>query len=83
MWKEERDDGVVSDWHHECAALLRPFNCGYYIGESDTVGRPSNAVQTFSPESWKRLADLRTQYDPDGATSKDFQLQPGAFELKL
>jgi FAD/FMN-containing dehydrogenase len=66
MWKEAGDDAANTRWHNECAALLRPFNAGYYIGESDTVGRPSNAVQAFSPENWKRLADLRTKHDPEG-----------------
>ena len=66
MWKEAGDDAANARWHDECAALLRPFNVGYYIGESDTVGRPSNAVQAFSPENWKRLADLRTKHDPEG-----------------
>ena len=55
-----------SRWHDECTALLRPYNIGYYVGESDTVGRPSNAVESLSPENWKRLGELRGKYDPDG-----------------
>ncbi len=66
MWKDAPDDGANNQWHDECTALLRPFNVGYYVGESDTVGRPSNAVQSVSPENWKRLADLRDKCDPDG-----------------
>ncbi len=66
MWWDEAEDQANAGWHQECTALLRPFNTGYYIGESDTVGRPSNAPGAFSPESWHRLADLREKYDPDG-----------------
>jgi FAD/FMN-containing dehydrogenase len=66
MWKNAPEDLANSQWHDECTALLRPFNVGYYVGESDTVGRPSNAVQSMSPENWKRLADLRDKYDPEG-----------------
>jgi len=66
MWKDAADDAANSKWHDECTALLRPFNIGYYVGESDTVHTPSNAVQSLSPENWKRLADLRDKYDPDG-----------------
>jgi FAD/FMN-containing dehydrogenase len=66
MWKHAPDDAANGQWHDECIALLRPFNIGYYVGESDTVRRPSNAVQSMSPENWKRLADLRDKYDPDG-----------------
>ena len=66
MWRDAADDATNGQWHDECAALLRPFNIGYYVGESDTVGRPSNAVQSVSPENWKRLAELREKYDPGG-----------------
>jgi len=66
MWWDAQDDQANADWHHEIISLLRPFNVGYYIGESNTVERPSNAVQSVSPENWQRLADLRAQYDPDG-----------------
>jgi len=66
MWKDAADDATNSHWHDECIALLRPFNIGYYVGESDTVRRPSNAVESMLPENWKRLADLRDKYDPDG-----------------
>lgn len=66
MWWDEKDDQANTDWHREFIALLRPYNVGYYIGESNTVERPSNAVQAYSPESWHKLADLRKKYDPDG-----------------
>ena len=66
MWKDQADDDTNTTWHNECTALLRPYNIGYYIGESDSVGRPSNAVQAYTPEKWQRLADLRDKYDPEG-----------------
>jgi len=66
MWWDEKDDQANTDWHREFTALLRPYNVGYYIGESNTVERPSNAVQAYSPENWHKLADLRRKYDPDG-----------------
>jgi FAD/FMN-containing dehydrogenase len=66
MWRDAADDQANTDWHHQCTTLLRPYNVGYYIGESDAVSRPSGAVEAFSPEGWKRLADLRGKYDPDG-----------------
>jgi FAD/FMN-containing dehydrogenase len=66
MWKHAADDEANTKWHHECIEMLRPFNIGYYVGESDTVGRPTDAIQAFSPENWKRLADLRNKYDPNG-----------------
>ncbi|MEO6225434.1 MAG: FAD-binding oxidoreductase [Sphingomicrobium sp.] len=66
MWRDAADDTANGQWHDACAELLRPFNIGYYIGESDTVRRPSNAVQSVTAENWQRLAELRGKYDPDG-----------------
>jgi FAD/FMN-containing dehydrogenase len=66
MWKDATDDAANTAWHDALITSLRPFNIGYYLGESDTVRFPSNAVQALSPEAWQRLADLRDKCDPDG-----------------
>lgn len=65
MWRDARDDQANGDWHRELITTLRPFNLGYYVGESNTVERPANAVQAFTPEKWQKLCDLRDKYDPD------------------
>jgi len=49
MCWDEKDDKVNSDWHHELITMLRPFNVGYYIGESNTIERPATAVEAYSP----------------------------------
>jgi FAD/FMN-containing dehydrogenase len=66
QWKTAGEDAANSAWHSECVARLKPFVNGYYIGESDSVSAPTSATGAFSPDSWKRLADLRDKYDPDG-----------------
>jgi FAD/FMN-containing dehydrogenase len=66
MWEDPDEDAENIKWHRTCTSLLRPFNVGYYIGETNTVERPASAEQAFSPENWQRLADLRQQYDPEG-----------------
>lgn len=66
MWRNAADDQINADWHHHLITTIRPFNVGYYLGESNTVERPSNAVQAFAPENWQRLAELREQLDPSG-----------------
>ena len=66
MWWDAADDKANADWHHELINMLRPYNVGYYIGESNMVERPATAVEAFAPENWQRLADLRDKYDPDG-----------------
>jgi hypothetical protein len=66
MWKDAADDESNTRWHQECVTLMKPYITGYYIGETDPVAVPSEATGAFSPENWKRLADLRGRYDPDG-----------------
>jgi FAD binding domain len=66
MWQDAADDEPNTAWHQECVSLMKPYISGYYIGETDPVAVPSEATEAFSPESWKRLADLRDKYDPDG-----------------
>lgn len=66
MWWKEAEDQANSEWHQKLIETLRPFNVGYYIGESNMVDRPASGVEAFAPENWQKLADLRDQCDPDG-----------------
>jgi FAD/FMN-containing dehydrogenase len=65
MWREAGADQANAAWHREITAALRPFNIGFYIGESDTVEQPEIVAQAFTDEKWKRLCALRETYDPD------------------
>ena len=65
MWQESGDDQVNTAWHHAMITALRPYNVGYYIGETDTVERPDIVPRAFTPEKWQRLCELRDKYDPD------------------
>jgi hypothetical protein len=42
--------------------MVNPYQTGTYIGESDTVERPANAMDAFTPEKWQRLCTLRDRY---------------------
>jgi hypothetical protein len=66
MWWDAKDDQANADWHRELINTLRPFNLGYYLGESNTIERPGNVAQAFTPEKWRKLGDLRAKYDPHG-----------------
>lgn len=65
MWRAAEDDEANADWHRDVTTRLRPYNLGYYIGETNSVERPASAVQAFTPETWKKLCDLRDRHDPD------------------
>lgn len=66
MWWDAKDDQANADWHNELINTLRPFNLGYYLGESNTIERPGNVPQAFTPEKWQKLLNLRAKYDPHG-----------------
>ncbi|WP_127090486.1 FAD-binding oxidoreductase [Aquabacter cavernae] len=66
MWWDAKDDAANAAWHRDLITTLRPFNLGYYLGESNTVERPANAIEAFTPEKWRKLCDLRATHDPEG-----------------
>jgi FAD/FMN-containing dehydrogenase len=65
MWREAEADQANAAWHRAVTAALKPFNIGYYIGESNTVEQPEIVARAFTNETWERLCALRERYDPD------------------
>jgi FAD/FMN-containing dehydrogenase len=66
MWDQSADDQSNLDWHDKCVQLLKPFVAGHYVSETDTVGHPAYAKDSYKEANWHRLAELRKKYDPDG-----------------
>ncbi len=65
MAEEEGHIPLNRKWMDESVAHLDPISRGHYINEIDPVHYPEQVARCFSPESWKRLAELRRKYDPD------------------
>lgn len=42
------------------------FSKGHYINETEFLRYPEHVRQCFTEDGWKRLAELRKKYDPDG-----------------
>ncbi|MBE9539620.1 MAG: FAD-binding oxidoreductase [Proteobacteria bacterium] len=66
MAEDESHLALNRRWMDESVELLRPVTRGHYINEIDPQHYPQHVAECFSPESWKRLAKLRKQHDPDG-----------------
>ena len=66
MWEQSTDDGANIQWHHETVQLLKPYLSGHYVSETDTASHPDYARASYKEANWKRLAELRKKYDPDG-----------------
>jgi methylase of polypeptide subunit release factors len=66
MAEEESHLDINRKWMDEAVAMLQPVTRGHYINEIDPVHYPQQIAECFSKESWKRLAILRKQHDPEG-----------------
>jgi len=65
MAENESHIPLNRQWMDESVALLQPFSKGRYINEIDPQHYPQHVAECFSSESWKKLAKLREQYDPE------------------
>lgn len=66
IWENAEDDAANRKWHDEAVAIMKPFTAQHYIGETDIVQDPSRVQRSYSAEKWKRLEQIRAQYDPSG-----------------
>ena len=65
-WQDEKDDAAIANWMRGTMSALEPFSLGHYINNEDIVTYPERNEGSFSPESWKKLRQLRKKLDPNG-----------------
>lgn len=63
-WAAQEQDAANHAWHRALVDDLHEVTTGHYIGEVDIVHYPARHERSFKPEHWKRLHELRQQYDP-------------------
>jgi len=66
IWEKSKEDAANYKWHNECTSILKKFTSEHYIGETDIVQDRSRVQQSYSSEKWKKLEQIRKQYDPNG-----------------
>lgn len=66
IWEKAEDDAANYRWHKECTDILKKFTSRHYIGETDIVEDSSRVQNSYSPEKWKRMEQIRAKYDPEG-----------------
>src|SRR5262249_19324989 len=64
--EDAEDDAANVNWQDEIVAIMKPFTAQHYIGETDIVQDPSRVRGSYSAEKWRRLEEIRGQYDPQG-----------------
>lgn len=65
-WDDPADEAPSRKFCRELFKKLKAIGKGSYINEMDQEGRPEDIADCYSPEAWKRLAQLRRRWDPNG-----------------
>jgi len=73
-WESATNDGAHVRWMDEVAESMEAVMSGCYVNETDFVRRPHWAKKCYSESSWRRLASIHKQYDPDGIMPPPFEL---------
>ncbi len=66
VWDREEDDEANYAWLEKNHELVKPYSEGHYVNEVAGDRFPGRYRDSFSPENWQRLGDLRRKYDPTG-----------------
>jgi len=66
IWEKPEDDAANMQWQDEVIAIIKPFTSTHYIGETDIVQDNARVQESYTPEKWKKLEEIRAKYDPEG-----------------
>lgn len=65
IWEKPEEDQVNYKWHNECTDILKKFTSQHYIGETDISQDSLRIQESYDPEKWQRLEQIRSKYDPE------------------
>ncbi len=65
-WDDPADEAPSRAFSRDLFKKLKMIGRGSYINEMDQEGRPEDIADCYSPQAWKRLAQLRKRWDPKG-----------------
>ncbi|NUW38537.1 FAD-binding oxidoreductase [Nonomuraea rhodomycinica] len=66
IWDDPADDAANTGWLRAAMDRVGPLGSGHYIAETDLLAGPERVRRSFAPQAWRRLAELRARWDPDG-----------------
>lgn len=64
LWDDPAQDAAILDYIAGLYTDLEAYSVGSNINEMNQEGRPGAIHRCFTPTAWRRLAELRTQWDP-------------------
>jgi FAD/FMN-containing dehydrogenase len=65
-WRTPADDAANRGWLDALVTDLAPATIGFYINETDWIGRPGNLARCYNPAALERLKTVAAAYDPGG-----------------
>jgi FAD/FMN-containing dehydrogenase len=66
IWDRAQDDERNFTWLDGALPLMDPFAEGHYVNEVEGRRHPGRYRLCFTDDNWRRLQELRTQFDPAG-----------------
>ena len=64
IWDNPTEDSRIHQYLVSLYRELAPLGTGSNINEMNQEGRSEDVAQCYSPDAWRRLAELRTKWDP-------------------
>lgn len=65
IFKDPAEEAPNRDWIAGVRKHLKPIATGQPVAEADLHADPDTLAGCFSPTHWKRLLELRAEWDPD------------------
>jgi FAD/FMN-containing dehydrogenase len=78
QWEDVARDRENKYFATDIAQSLAPYSEGSYINEFSQEMRPHDIQRCYAPQAWRRLADLRRAWDPDGLFHSWLATDPAA-----
>jgi FAD/FMN-containing dehydrogenase len=76
QWDDPAADNANKDFLIAMYEELQPLGTGSYINELNQEGRIHRIRECYTAEGWKRLGELRAQYDPQRVFHTFYGLEP-------
>ena len=79
-WLPEQDDTVAAAetaWARRFLDVLRPYRAGVYVNFLDSDDDTSRIREAYGDDTYRRLADVKAEYDPENVFHNNKNIQPG------
>ena len=79
VWLPEQDDDVAASetaWARGFFEALHPHRAGVYVNFLDSDDDSSRVLEAYGDDTYRRLADVKTKYDPENVFHNNKNIQP-------